>query len=1342
VAAKRQAKKAKSIVRKRKDPPPKQVPAAPAAVPESSAQSTSRSMPVVGICASAGGLDAFKRFFTAMPPDSGMAFILIPHLDPNQESLLVGLLARWTTMAVFEAEDGIKVAANHVYVIPPNKYLQVRAGKLRLTGPIERHAPLAFDGFLGSLAEDQGDKAVGIILSGTGAYGTQGLRAIKAHGGLAMAQDPHTAEYDSMPRSAIATGLIDFVLPVEKMPEELLHFSKSYVGASTAGSLEEDAGQQLKAILTLILADTGHDFRRYRKRTLLRRVERRMSLNRIMQLGAYRSFLLKHPKEVNQLVKDLLINVTTFLRDPEAFQILEGDVIPDLLSRKPAGEPLRVWVPGCATGEEAYSVAILMLEQIGATQRDCEVRVFATDLNDEALETARQGIYGDNISADLSAERLARFFVKLDDRRFQVSKQLRDCITFAVHNVLSDAPFSKLDMISCRNVLIYIETEVQQKLLVLFHFALSDRGYLLLGPSETIGRHADLFEPVSKRWRIYRRIGASGLKHVDFPQGLLGQRMRSPAGSYTHVDLTDLNLRATMQRELLEQYAPAAVLVNRADEILYYYGPTSLYLQQPAGEPTRGLFAMTREGLRVKLRTALQRAIRDERRTVVSGGRVKRDGGYLPVRITVAPVPHVHIPVGLLLVVFEDELPAAPAARVEPPAIASKVDKAAAREFEAELRGTREELQVTIEDMESINERLKASNEEVMSMNEELQSANEELETSKEELQSLNEELTTLNGQLQESILELGIINDDIANLLDASEHATVFLGTDLQVRRFTPSSTKLMNLIATDVGRPIDTIKLKFDDPELLHDARKVLRGLGPLDREVQSEDGRWHVRRTLPYRTADNRIDGVVITFSDITLQKRLNEALELQVAQRTKALSESEERFRIMADGTPVPIWVIDAEGSIEFVNRAYCGFFGTTLDSVRSQAWQTIIHPDDTAEYNAAFAAASRDHQPFVAQARVRRHDGQWRWIVSYGQPRISSSGEFLGMAGSNPDITERMEMEESLRERELRLSAILCAAADAIVTIDNHGRIDSVNPATERIFGYSAAELIGQNVAVLMPSPYREEHDRYLADYRKTGVGHILGISREVLAQRKDGTKFPVDLAVSELVPLKMFTGILRDVSSRKNLEREVVEIALLEQQRVGRELHDECGQELAGMSLMADHLMKSLSHDATAEVEIVKKVRGGIDRLMRFVRNTAHGLAKTDITPAQLPAALEELASHLDDASGRRCVAECDQSLAVEDEIKATHLYHIAQEACTNAIKHSNAKNVHVRIRSDADEVVLQIDDDGVGMIGATEGFGLRIMRNRANVIGAELTIEPLQPQGTRVTCILPTNPR
>ncbi len=1336
MAAKKQAKKDKAGTRKRTPPRRSRVRATPEASSESPGQAALPAMPVVGICASAGGLDAFKKFFTAMPSDSGMAFVLVPHLDPNQESMLAGLLARCTAMPVVEAREGMKLAENHVYVIPPNKYMRVRAGTLRLTGPIKRHTPPPFDLLLQSLAEDHGDKAIGIIFSGTGAHGIHGLRAIKAHGGLVLAQDPQTAEYDSMPRAAVATGLVDFVLPVAQMPEELANFSRSYIGPLTLQSIE-DASQQLNDILTLILVNAGHDFRRYRKQTLLRRITRRMSLNRIAQLRDYRRFLLKHPAEVNQLVKDLLINVTTFFRDAEVFQLLGRAVVPELLESTPPGEPVRVWVPGCATGEEAYSIAILLTEQIESAQQDRAMRVFATDLNEAAVEIARHGIYANNTAGDLSAERLARFFVDLGEHRFQASKELRDRITFAVHHLLRDAPFSRLNLISCRNVLIYLEPEVQQELLTLFHFALVDGGYLVLGPSETIGKHTDLFEPVSKRWRVFRRIGVGRLDRVDFTQRLLGRTIGLPAARETEANVSDLKLGALVQRALLDHCAPAAVLVNRAKEILYYYGPTSRYLQHPAGQPTQSLSAMTREGLRAKVRTAFQQAAHEEQRAVVSGGRVKRDGRYVPVQITAIPLPHAHTHAVPLLIVFEDEPHAKP---VESSTTRSKVDAAVFHQLETELRGTREELQDTIEDLENANEGLRASNEEVMSMNEELQSANEELETSKEELQSLNEELTTVNSQLQDKLQELGVVNDDITNLLNSTDLAVIFLGRGLDIRRFTPSATRMLNLLAADVGRPVGDIRLKFHDPEFQDDARKVLHNLRPQEKEVQTHDGRWLVRHTLPYRTADDRIDGVVVTFSDITLLKQLNEALEVKVAERTRALSESEERFRIMADGTPVPIWVVDAEGRIEYVNRAYCEFFGTTLDAARSQVWQAIIHPDDAAEYSAAFAAAARDHRPCAAQVRVRRHDGQWRWIVSYGQPRISSSGEFLGMAGSNPDVTERMEMEESLRERELRLSAILNAATDAIITIDAYGRIDSVNPATERIFGYTAAELIGQNVALLMPSPYREEHDRYLADYLKTGINHILGISREVLAQRKDGTVFPVDLAVSELVPLHMFTGILRDISSRKHLEREVVEIALLEQQRVGRELHDECGQELAGISLMADHLVQSLTHDATADVEIANKVRQGIDRLMQFVRNLARGLAQTQITPAQLPTALAELASRLDDPPGRRCVAECDQRLAVEDEVKATHLYHIAQEACTNAVKHSQARNVHIQVRSGRDAVVLQIADNGVGISDTTTGLGLRIMRTRASIIRAVLTIESAQPQGTLVTCTLPTN--
>jgi two-component system CheB/CheR fusion protein len=682
--------------------------------------------PVVGIVASAGGLEAFKRFFQAMPVDSGTVFMLVPHLDPRHESLMVGLLAKYTSMPVSEAVEGVRVEPNHVYVIPPNRYLAISDGVLRLTGPVERGAgQTAIDFFLRSLAEDQQEKAICVVLSGTGSHGTLGLKAIKANGGMAMVQDPATAEYDQMPRSAIRTGLADYVLPPEEMPEALLRYTRHFFGVAVGAPEPAALPDSLTPLLALLRARHKLDFRPYRKRMLLRRVQRRMGLRHVDRLVDYLTMLRAEEDELGRLAKDLLISVTSFFRDPEMFQVLQAQVIPELLRDRPADTPVRVWVPGCATGEEVYSIAMLLIEQLASLHKVCPLQIFATDLDTEALEVARRGIYPTNIEEDVSPERLARFFTKVDEHSYQVTKQLREPILFAQQNVLSDAPFSRLDLISCRNLLIYLEPEVQQKVLTLLHFALNDGGYLVLGPSESVGRRADLFEALSKKWRIYRRTGIVRPERVEIP--IAGEPRA--AGRPAHaVAGRPISLKEVTQNLLLEDYAPAAVLVDHNYDVLYFYGATPGYLAQPPGAPTKDLVSLVPGSLAPSLRAALHKASREDNRVSVDGARLKRNGKEVHVKIRVRPVRVAHGGDGLLLVTFEDE--------PRPPRRSREVkeaegSEALVRELEHELKSSREELQGAIEELESSNEELKASNEEVMSMNEELQSTYEELETSK-----------------------------------------------------------------------------------------------------------------------------------------------------------------------------------------------------------------------------------------------------------------------------------------------------------------------------------------------------------------------------------------------------------------------------------------------------------------------------------------------------------------------------------------------------------------------------------------------------------------------------------
>ena len=808
-----------------------------------------------------------------LPAGTGMAFILIQHLDPTHASMMVDLLAGHTPMKVQQAADGMPLEREHIYLIPPGAYLSIRGGALRLSEPRERHgARLPFDFFLRSLAEELGERAICVILSGTGGDGSLGLKAVKEKGGLVIAQDPDDAEYDGMPRSAIMTGAVDLVLPVAKIPETLAKYGRQLVlnGERRKGPAPDDhPPDRLAEIIDLLRTKTAHDFALYKPGTLLRRIERRMALAAVADIGRYLDMLQQDAGELDLLAKDLLINVTSFFRDPKAFELLAREVIPDLVRRQPSDRPLRIWVAGCSTGEETYSLAMLFLEEIAAAKRNIKLQVFASDIDEDAVALAREGRYPEAIAADVSPERLARFFTQ-EEHSYRVVPELREVVVFTVQDVLADPPFSRLDLISCRNLLIYLRPEAQEKVLLLFHFALREGGVLMLGSSETVGSLDDRFEPISKTQRIYRQIGHSRPGEVDFPIGPGGGARTLWPGRTHPAAAPGISARDLTQRLLLETYAPASVLINRKYECLYYSGPTDRYLQVAAGEPSRDLLAMAREGLRNKLRAAIQQASQEHALAIATGAQASYGGSAVAVRIEVHPVQSEE----LLLVSFfdEPEREPRPGRAVEPADDLSRI-----AELERELDATRKELQSAIHELEIANEEQKAINQEAMSANEEFQSTNEELMTSREELQSLNEELTALNSQLQETLERQRSTSNDLQNILDSSGVATLFLDSDLNIRFFTPAAKSLFRVIATDIGRPLADLARRINDTRLLADAGAVLAGDVPPNREVEADNGAWYTRRILPYRTQDAQVAGVVITFADISERKTAERAIE---------------------------------------------------------------------------------------------------------------------------------------------------------------------------------------------------------------------------------------------------------------------------------------------------------------------------------------------------------------------------------------------------------------------------------------------------------------------------------
>jgi two-component system CheB/CheR fusion protein len=845
--------------------------------------------PVVAIGASAGGLDACRKFLSSLPAKTGMAFVLVQHLDPTHKSMMVDLLSAYTPMIVLQATHGMVIEPDHLYVIPPGSYLSIAAGRLELSQPRARHgARLPFDFLLRSLAMDRGAHAVCVILSGTGADGTLGLKAVKKAGGLVIAQDPNEAGYGGMPRNAIMTGTVDLVLPAADIPGAL-----SRIGSRHPNGDNDDLDLQkdwLPDIIELLRIKTAYDFTLYKPGTLQRRVQRRMTM-----IGAgsnspnrYIEMLEGDPKELNALAKDLLINVTSFFRDQHVFEFLSKTIIPQLVNRHPPDRPIRIWIAGCSTGEETYSLAMLFREAISATQLSIKLQVFASDVDPDAIAVAREGLYPETIAGDVSPARIARFFSK-EEHNYRISPELRAAVVFTVQDVLSDPPFSRLDFVSCRNLLIYLRPEAQTKVMALFHFALEQDGILLLGTSETAGATDGRFEVISKADRLYRHVSRGRAGDLGLTRDL-GEEMRiAPKSGQASALGREAALAELCRRMVMETYAPAAVLINRKHECLYSLGPTDRYLQVAVGHPSHDLLSMARLGIRTKLRSAIHQASQDNVRVVIAGGTIGEAGGKLSFSIAVQPV-HTEGE-ELMLVCFVND-PKTGAARSRRTA-AGNVPRVA--ELEQELETTRTELQGAIHNLEISGEEQKAINEEALSVQEEYQSTNEELLTSKEELQSLNEELTALNSQLQETLERQRTTSNDLQNVLYSTDVATLFLDENLQIRFFTPATRALFNIIPTDIGRPLSDLHSMASDTNLLTDARTVLRALTPIEREIAAENGAFYIRRVLPYRTQDHGVEGVVITFSDITDSRQA--ADELGVAKR-QAESATAAKSRFLA------------------------------------------------------------------------------------------------------------------------------------------------------------------------------------------------------------------------------------------------------------------------------------------------------------------------------------------------------------------------------------------------------------------------------------------------------------
>ncbi|HEX7475733.1 MAG TPA: chemotaxis protein CheB [Dehalococcoidales bacterium] len=877
--------------------------------------------PIVGIGASAGGLEALQELFTNMPPDTGMGFVVVTHLDPSHISILPELLKKCTSMPVYQIIDGMAVKPNNIYVIPPNKTMGILHGKLILFDLPEPHGlRLPIDFFLRALAQDRGRAAICIILSGSGTDGTLGLKAIKGEAGLAIVQEPGSAKYDGMPKQAIESGLADFVLRPSEVPARLV----SLAGYSKKEFFEEHqiaAATQpdsLAKICLLLRQYTKHDFSQYKPATLYRRIERRMAVNQIRNIASYASFMEQHTAEAQALFKDLLISVTRFFRDTEAFIALKSHM-KTLISQRPSASPLRIWVPGCATGEEAYSVAMVVRECLDEVNQDLDVQVFATDIDDDAVNRGRSGIYPVGIGADVSAERLHHFFTQAKDT-YVIKREIRERVIFAVQDTIKDPPFSKVDLICCRNLLIYLNSDLQERLVPLLYYSLNKDGILFLGSAETIGKHSDLFSALDKKWKIYQRREVTLLKKQQMQFGPISFRRETAnaVGELKSEPVKPFNLAEMVNQILLQKYTPACVVVDEKYDVLYVHGQTGKYLELPTGPPRMNILDIARQGLRVDLISALLTAFNKDRETSCSKIEVKQDDNIQLVDLKVSPIAGPAGTPKLCLITFQTVTSSEPAVTTKTKRARSTANHNRIANLEQELASSKETLYTTREEMETSNEELKSSNEELQSTNEELRSTNEELETSREELQSINEELITVNAEQTAKTDELNRTSDDLLNLLNATEIATIFLDLDLKIRRFTPPTATIFNLLESDIGRPIHHVTSNLVYDNLNEDLNKMLDTLVPRSIEVQTRQARSYILHIAPYRTAGHAIQGLVLTFVDITEEKKV-------------ALDVAESIVNTVRE----PLIVLDKDLRVISANKAFYNMFQVTGEKIYKQ-----------------------------------------------------------------------------------------------------------------------------------------------------------------------------------------------------------------------------------------------------------------------------------------------------------------------------------------------------------------------------------------------------------------------
>ncbi|KQV50395.1 hypothetical protein ASC95_13535 [Pelomonas sp. Root1217] len=1290
-------------------------------------------LPVVGLGGSAGGIGALSEFFRLMPPDSGMAFVVVLHLSPDHDSTLAALLQRDTAMPVIQVNEPATLEANHVYVIPPRKGLKTMDGHLRLFElPSDRTRHVAVDLFFRTLADTHGPHASAVVLSGNDGDGAIGIKRIKERGGLTIAQAPDEAEFDGMPRTAIATGMVDWVLPVDQLPERLIEYHRlerrlrlpPEEGPKVHPAQNASDESLLRDVLNFLRTRTGRDFGYYKRATILRRIGRRMQVNGIDDLAAYLTCLRTRPGEAGALLQDLLISVTNFFRDGDCFAALEAR-IPELFHGKGPSDVVRVWVVACATGEEAYTVAMLLNEHARSLESPPVVQVFATDLDEDAIKAAREGIYPLAIEADVSEDRLRRYFVK-EHRGYRVRREVREMVLFALHDVLKDSPFSRLDLVTCRNLLIYLNREAQSRALDIFHFALRPGGTLFLGSSESVDDFSTLFSVLDKKNRVFRQrpTPRNGLpvpsgpgtlalaletqqsqpdgSHVagrGFEQAPSGPRIVDRASGTRTVPWGEVHLR------LLDRLAPPSVLVDAEYDMLHLSPGAGRFMQFSGGEPSNNLLRAVHPALRIELRAVLYQVRQ-------SGEAAAMPGILVPlhddnVTVTVHAYPAREVSPDLTLVTFEigtnEPSSADVASEPRPP-------EPLARQLEGEIERLKSHLRDTVEQYEASTEELKASNEELQAMNEELRSATEELETSREELQSINEELTTVNHELKSKVDALGQANSDMHNLMDATAIATVFLDRQLRITRFTPSAVGLFNLIASDVGRPLTDLKSQLRYPALTQDAQKVLETLVPIEREVGEADGHWYLARLRPYRTIEDRIAGVVLTFIDITERKSAQEALR-----------NADARFRAIVDQATVGVLQMDLEGRIQLVNGRMCRLLDYAEPELLGMDLEQLVQPDDLGTHRQRLQGLLERNESYDIEKRLLRRDGSTVWVHNSVTSLPAENGIEGGVIAVCVDITERKAAEAALRNSEEHLRMVLENAREyAIFTTDTERRITTWNPGAERTLGFGERDALGRSADMIFTEEDRAAGVPQLEAAQALSEGRA-GDDR--FHQRKDGSLFWASGALMTMQDSDGrnvgFVKILRDQSDARR-SQQALEQALRDMEAARAALEAANAAKDQFLAVLSHELRTPLTPAVIAlqllsrRNDMPEEAHEALQLIQRNIRVESHLiddlLDLTRISRGTL--ALAKAPVDLHETIRSACeICEADVSAKAQQltvELQASRhrlvgdgprLQQVVWNLLKNASKFTQARGrIRIETRTEDGRFVMSVTDNGVGI--------------------------------------------